>query len=396
VGTTLRFDRKFSAYRFRWIAAKRGPVAANRASRRKLCAGGLARLNSRLETGIRSPLDTAILAEVPPGDGEECTKLDELPFDFERRRLSVVVKHAGGNLLITKGAPDSVCSVCRGDAPSRERWLAWVARAGGRGLRVLAVATKPAGEGSHWTTRDERDLVLEGFLTFSDPPLPEAKEAVEALRRDGVSIKILSGDDAAVAGHVCGALGIDGSDVVLGADVERMTDTALMQVAERATVFARTSPAQKTRILLALKRRGHVVGFMGDGINDAPSLHGPISSAFDFLTFFVLLRVFHAGQAFFQTGWFVESLCTQTLVLFVIRTYERPWRSRPSAALAATVIAVAAIGIAIPATPRAPLLGFVHLPASYFVFVALATGVYLTAVELAKRALVRHGRFGVT
>jgi P-type Mg2+ transporter len=477
----------------------------------------LARLNSRFETGIRSPLDTAILADVPPGDGEGWTKLDEMPFDFERRRLSVVVKRAGDKLLVTKGAPDSLCAVCKGDAPSRERWREWVARAGVHGLRVLAVATKPAGDGTQWTTRDERDLVLEGFLTFSDPPLPEAKDAVEALRRDGVSIKILSGDDAAVAGHVCGALGIDGSDVVLGADVERMTDTALMQVAERATVFARTSPAQKTRILLALKRRGHVVGFMGDGINDAPSLHaadvgvavpgavdvareaadilltkrglevlhggivegrrafgnvmkyllmgtssnfgnmlsmgaaslllpflpmlptqillnnllydvsqitiptdrvdaswtrrphhsdiglvrrfmvfiGPISSVFDFLTFFVLLRVFHANQAFFQTGWFVESLCTQTLVLFVIRTYERPWRSRPSAALAATVIAVAAIGIAIPATPLAPLLGFVHLPASYFVFVALATSVYLTAVELAKRALVRHGRFGV-
>ena len=140
-------------------------------------------------------------------------------------------------------------------------------------MRVLAVATRAAGEKSQWTTDDQRELELIGFLTFSDPPLPEAKAAVEALRRDGVAIKILSGDDAAVAAHVCGALGLDGSSVVLGADVERMTDTALGAVAERTTVFARTSPAQKTRILLALKRRGHVVGYIGDGINDAPSLH---------------------------------------------------------------------------------------------------------------------------
>jgi P-type Mg2+ transporter len=122
-------------------------------------------------------------------------------------------------------------------------------------------------------------------------------------------------------------------------------------------------------------------------------LIGPISSVFDFLTFFVLLRLFHANQAFFQTGWFVESLCTQTLVLFVIRTYERPWRSRPSAPLTATVLAVVAIGMVIPATPIAPWLGFVRLPVSYFGFVALATSLYLAIVEVAKRALVRHGNF---
>jgi P-type Mg2+ transporter len=473
----------------------------------------LARLNSRLETGIRSPLDVAILAGAPPAD-DGWTKLDELPFDFERRRLSIVARHATGNLLVTKGAPDSVCAICVGDAAARERWQGLVSDAGAHGLRVLAVATRPAGERTEWTTSDERDLVLAGFLTFSDPPLPEARAAVESLRKDGVTLKILSGDDAAVASHVCGALGVDGGRVVLGSEIERMTDAALAHVAERATVFARTSPAQKTRILLALKHRGHVVGFIGDGINDAPSLHaadvgisvsgavdvareaadilltkpgldvihqgilagrrafgnvmkyllmgtssnfgnmvsmaaaslllpflpmlptqillnnllydvsqvtiptdevdaswlskphrsdmtlvrrfmvfiGPISSVFDFLTFFVLLRVFHAGQALFQTGWFVESLCTQTLVLFVIRTYERPWRSRPSRALASTVIAVAALGMLLPFTPAAPLLGFVPLPPAFFAYVALATTGYLGAVEVAKRALVQRGR----
>ncbi len=477
----------------------------------------LARLNSRFETGIRSPLDAAILADAPSA-GPEWTKLDELPFDFERRRLSVVVKGPSGAVMITKGAPDSICAVCEGDDSARAAWHAWIAAAGAKGLRVLAVASKAVEERRDWSRDDERQLTMEGFITFSDPLLPEAREAVASLRRDGVSLKILSGDDAAVAAHVCGALDVDIGEVVLGADIEKMTDGALGKIAERTTVFARTSPAQKTRILLALKKLGHVVGFIGDGINDAPSLHaadvgisvpgavdiardaadilltkrgldvlhggiiagrrafanvmkyllmgtssnfgnmlsmavsslllpflpmlptqillnnvlydvsqvtiptdrvdeswthqphrsdmglvrrfmifvGPISSVFDFLTFFVLLRVFHANQAFFQTGWFVESLCTQTLVLFVIRTYERPWKSRPSMALAATVIGVAVLGLVIPATPMAPLLGFVPLPPAYLLFVAVATAAYLGAVEAAKRYLIRGGRLAAT
>jgi Mg2+-importing ATPase len=478
----------------------------------------LARLNSWFETGIRSPLDAALLAGAPPGVGDGWTKLDELPFDFERRRLSVVLRQgASGPLWVTKGAPDSVCAVCDADDAMRATWTAWIAAAGARGERVLAVATKPAAEATAWSRDGERGLALEGFVTFSDPPLPEAKEALAALKRDGVTLKILSGDDPAVAAHVCGALGVDCGEVLLGSALEHMTDGALIQVAERTTVFARTSPAQKTRILLALKRGGHVVGFVGDGINDAPSLHaadvgisvpgavdvareaadilltkrgldvlhggivagrrafanvmkyllmgtssnfgnmvsmavsslvlpflpmlptqillnnvlydvsqitiptdrvdaswtrkphrsdiglvrrfmvlvGPISSAFDFLTFFVLRRVFHAGEAFFHTGWFVESLCTQTLVLFVIRTYERPWKSRPSLALAATVVGVAAAGLLIPSMPFAPALGFVPLPPAYLAFVAVATAAYLAVVEMAKQALVRRGSLGV-
>jgi Mg2+-importing ATPase len=476
----------------------------------------LARVNSRLQTGIRSPLDTAILGAAAPQGDDDWVKLDEVPFDFERRRLSIVARRGDQALLITKGAPDSVCAVCDADPTVHARWADWVKEAGVQGFRVLAVASKPVAVGSTWTPADEHGLTLEGFITFSDPPLPEAKAAVDALRADGVVLKILSGDDGAVAGHVCGILGIDPGTVVLGSEIDRMTDGALTQIAERTTVFARTSPAQKTRILLALKRRGHVVGFVGDGINDAPSLHaadvgisvpgavdvareaadilltkrgldvlhggivagrrafanvmkyllmgtssnfgnmlsmaaasvllpflpmlptqillnnllydvsqitiptdrvdeswtrkphrsditlirrfmiwiGPISSVFDMLTFFVLLRVFHASPAFFQTGWFVESLCTQTLVLFVIRTYGRPWRSRPSAALAITVVGVAVAGMLIPATPLAPLLGFVRLPASFFLFVLVATVAYLAAVEVAKGMLVRRGEFG--
>jgi Mg2+-importing ATPase len=336
------------------------------------------------------------------------------------------------------------------------------------------------------------------------------------MRADGVEVKVVTGDDASVACHVVAAVGLDPGQVLTGPEIDRMTDAALAQVAGRTTVFARTTPAHKTRILLALKQRGHVVGFMGDGINDAPSLHaadvgiaaphavdvareaadillterglgvlhggilagrrasgnvmkyllmgtssnfgnmlsmaaaslllpflpmlptqillnnllydvsqitiptdevdgswlrephrsdialvrrfmiliGPISSVFDFLTFFVLLKVFHAGDALFHTGWFVESLCTQTLVLFVIRTYERPWHSRPSAPLAASVIAVVAVGFLLPVTPIARVLGFVPLPATYLGFVALATVLYLALVEVAKRALVRRGTIG--
>jgi P-type Mg2+ transporter len=473
----------------------------------------LARLNSLFQTGIRSPLDIAILGVPKPEDDDSWHKLDEVPFDFERRRLSIVAQRGAERLLVTKGAPDGVCAICVAGDEDRERWRTWIAEAGQRGLRLLAVATRRLDAGSAWTAADERDLVLEGFLAFSDPPLPEAKEAVLALRRDGVEVKVVTGDDAAVARHVVQAVGLDPGIVLTGSEMEHMTDAALAQVAERTTIFARATPAQKTRILLALKQRGHVVGFMGDGINDAPSLHaadvgiaaphavdvareaadilltesglqvlhggilagrrafgnvmkyllmgtssnfgnmlsmaaaslllpflpmlptqillnnllydvsqlaiptdevdsswlrtphrsdiglvrrfmiliGPISSIFDFVTFGVLLAFFHADQALFRTGWFVESLCTQTLVLFVIRTYERPWRSRPSRALAASVVGVALVGAILPATPIAPILGFVALPASYFAFVAVATVAYLGLVEVAKHALVKRG-----
>ena len=478
----------------------------------------LARLNSRFDTGIRSPLDAAILASTKDDDDAGWNKLDEVPFDFERRRLSIVAERGTERLLVTKGAPDGICALCAGTDEDRASWREWIAREGEKGKRLLAVATRPVEGESAWTAADERDLVLEGFLAFSDPPLPEAKATVDAMQSDGVQVKVLTGDDASVACHVVRSVGLDPGEVLTGAEIDRMTDAALAQVAERTTVFARTAPAHKTRILLALKARGHVVGFMGDGINDAPSLHtadvgiaaphavdvareasdillterglavlhggilagrrasgnvmkyllmgtssnfgnmlsmaaaslllpflpmlptqillnnllydvsqitiptdevdgswlrephrsdiglvrrfmiliGPISSVFDFLTFYVLLKVFHAGEAFFHAGWFVESLCTQTLVLFVIRTYERPWRSRPSRPLAATVVAMAALGAVLPATPLAHVLGFVPLSASYYAFVAVATVAYLGLVETAKRALVRRGALRAT
>ena len=142
-----------------------------------------------------------------------------------------------------------------------------------QGFRVLAVAYAEVEARANYSADDERNLILAGFLAFSDPPLPDAAGALAALRRDGVEVKIITGDGDLVAAHVCGQVGLESGKIVLGDELEQMTDAALAHVAEETTVFARVSPAQKNRIILALRHRGHVVGFMGDGINDAPSLH---------------------------------------------------------------------------------------------------------------------------
>ena len=331
------------------------------------------------------------------------------------------------------------------------------------------------------------------------------------MRADGVGIKILTGDNELVTKHVCEQVGIDCARIVLGTELEHVTDTALFHIAEEADVFARVSPGQKNQIIRALKKRGHVVGFLGDGINDAPSLHaadvgisvagavdvardaadiillehaldvlhggiiegrkafgnvlkyilmgtssnfgnmfsmaaatlflpflpmlptqillnnflydlaqvtiptdnvdpvyiqspqkwnvriirnfmiaiGPISSIFDFLTFYILLAVFRSSETFFHTGWFVESLATQTLVLFVIRTAGRPWSNRPSLPLASTTVLIVIAGLVLPFSPLARPLGFVPLPAPFFLFLAAAVISYLILVELVKARLVR-------
>ena len=476
----------------------------------------LAAINAAFETGIKSPLDAALLdGRREPTAG--WTKLDEIPFDFERRRLSVVVesKADGDALLVTKGAPENIVQLASLSADERAAAKRTFDALGEKGHRVIAVAHREVAPGAAYTAADERDLVLDGFVAFADPPLHDAPAAIRALHRDGVAIKVLTGDSERVARHVCAGVGIDVRRIVLGDEIESMTDGALEHVVESASVFARVSPAQKSRIVLALKRRSHVVGFLGDGINDAPSLHaadvgisvsgavdvardaadvillerglrvlhagivhgrrafgnvtkyllmgtssnfgnmlsmagaslvlpflpmlptqillnnllydlaqitiptdnvpasylrkpqrwdirfiqrfmlfiGPVSSAYDFLTFWVLLRLFHAPEALFHTGWFVESLATQTLVIFVIRTLKSPFKSRPSAPLALTTCAVVAIACILPVTPLAPWLGFVPLPPAYFLFLGVATVTYLLLVELMKRVvLARHAQ----
>ena len=511
---------------------KTGTLTSGRTSLERFCdsAGvasprtlALARRNCTLQTGIRSPLDEALLIQAVPEESR-AEKLDEIPFDFERRRLSVVFEEQGLRFLVTKGAPEGILPLCVAedregepgprplDAAARQRAESLYRGLSEKGLRVLAVAWRNVPAQPAYGPGDERELTLAGFAVFSDPVLPDAGEMIEALRKDGVEIKILTGDNERVTRHVGEQVGFPEGALVLGSDIDAMTDPALAVVAERSSVFARVSPAQKNRILLALKRRGHVVGFLGDGINDAPSLHaadvgisvssaaevaqeaadiillepnlrvlhegilegrrsfgnvmkyllmgtssnfgnmlsmavaalflpflpmlptqillnnflydlaqvtiptdnvdpgfvrkpqrwrvglirdfmvgvGPVSSVFDFVTFFVLLRLFGASAALFHTGWFVESLATQTLVLFVIRTSGNPFRSRPSRPLAVTTVAVVMIAVALPFTPLAPALGFVPLPAGFFAFLTSIVIGYLICVELVKRRLLRR------
>jgi len=484
----------------------------------------LAYLNSKFETGIRSPLDVAIL-KTARNDADEYVKCDEIPFDFDRRRLSIVVarKQAGGvsdgRLLITKGAPEGILDLSESyehegrqipfDADAHQRCRKTFDDLSEQGFRVLGVAYRSVDARSAYGVQDESLLVFAGYLAFADPPSPDAAESLMTMQRDGVQLKILTGDNELVARHVCEQVGIEKPVIVLGDELDRTSDPALQHLAEEATVFARVSPIQKHRIIHALKHRGHVVGYMGDGINDAPSLHaadvgisvssavdvareaadiillkpgldvlhkgivegrrasanvlkyllmgtssnfgnmfsmagaslflpflpmlptqillnnflydtaqitipsdnvdaeyasaprkwdmtlirnfmifiGPISSIYDFLTFYVLLRVFHAGQPEFHTGWFVESLATQTLVLFVIRTTKNPFKSRPSMPLALTTILIVILGMWLPYSPVAHRLGFTPLPGPFFTFLAFSIVTYLLLVELAKRLL---------
>ncbi|MGO9435532.1 MAG: magnesium-translocating P-type ATPase [Terracidiphilus sp.] len=478
-------------------------------------------LNSKFETGIRSPLDVAI-ARQSPQDVEGYTKCDEIPFDFERKRLSVVVEHQSQRVLITKGAPEGIFPLLAGYLVNgKEELISEEAishirqasdRLNGQGYRSLAVAYVDVPARTDYSVKDECNLILAGFLTFSDPPLPDAAQVLDSLKRDGVEVKVISGDNDLVTARVCSQVGLNAEHLITGDEMANMTEPALAHDAEVAHVFARIAPAQKSRILLALKHAGHAVGFMGDGINDAPSLHaadvgisvssaadvaresadvilvepglrvlhdgiiegrkafgnvmkylfmgtssnfgnvfsmagaaiflrflpmlptqillnnflydlsqiaiptdnadetylikpqrwdiglirnfmifiGPISSIFDFLTFYVLLHVFRATEVQFHTGWFVESLATQTLVIFVIRTSKNPLRSRPSTPLIVTCLAIVTVGMLLPFSFLAGVLGFTPLPFSYFIFVAFATLAYLMVVEVAKRALLRH------
>jgi P-type Mg2+ transporter len=494
----------------------------------------LAYLNSLHETGVSNPLDQAIkqsrssnpldaaVLQHDHPDIHAYRKIDEIPFDFERRRVSIVVEHEDERLLITKGAPESVLPVCFAyeldgqqhplDADSRARAEATYRELCAKGFRMLAVAYAAVPLKDVYRAGDERDLVLAGFLTFSDPPLESAKLAIQDLNRDGIEVKILTGDNELVTQHICVQVGLDVGRIILGDELERMTDPALAHVVEQTFVFARVSPAQKNRIILALKRRSHVVGYLGDGINDAPSLHaadvgisvstavdvakdaadfillerslgvlhegiiegrkafgnvmkyllmgtssnfgnmfsmaiaslflpflpmlptqillnnflydlaqvtiptdhvdrtfihkpqrwnvsmirdfmiyiGPLSSIYDFVTFFALLKVFHASEQLFHTGWFVESLATQTLVIFIIRTAGNPLRSRPSVALATTTVLVVLVGIVIPYTALGGLLGFTALPGTFLLFLAAASVTYLLLVEVVKRRLMRR------
>jgi len=483
----------------------------------------LAYLNSFFETGLKSPLDEAILdhEHIEVGNWK---KIDEIPFDFERRCVSVLLDNGKERWLVVKGAADEIVRLCtryESEDGQFQRSMDEAALAPVQaqyhgleeeGFRVLGIAWRQVPpDHPHAVVSDETELVLAGFAAFLDPPKASAASALAALKKAGVAIKIVTGDSDLVTRHVCAELNIPVEGVLTGKEIAQLDDHALQARVESANLFCRVNPAQKERVIRALKARGHVVGYLGDGINDAPSLHaadvglsvdsavdvakeaadmillrhdlhvlhagvlegrrtfgnimkyimmgtssnfgnmfsmagaalflpflpmlptqillnnilydisevpipldkvdtgeivapraldlnfirnymlviGPISSLFDFLTFYVMLVVLRADEKLFQTGWFVESLCTQVLVIFVIRTRGNPLKSRGHPLLTATSLAIVAIAVLLPLTPLGTHFGFVPPPARFYLILGVMVVVYLFAVELAKRAFYR-------
>ena len=487
-------------------------------------------LISHFQTGLKNLLDRAILDSPDFHEKaaiEKYKKLDEIPFDFTRRMMSVLVEDPEGkSILLTKGAPEEVfrnCSQFELDGKLSPMDPALVVglkeeyeSLSNDGFRVLAVATRDLPGKQICAKNDEHELVLRGYVAFLDPPKDTAASALEALRQHGVAVKILTGDNPLISRKVCKDVGLLPDPMLVGADLEKMSDRELAEAAEKTTLFARLSPAHKERVIRALRGKGHVVGFMGDGINDAPALRaadvgisvdtatdiakesadlillekdlmvleggvtegrkvfanilkyirmgassnfgnmfsvlgasailpflpmapiqvltnnllydfsqvpiptdavdeeqvarprpwdigeikrfilfiGPISSIFDYTTFFVMLWVFKcwdpARAPGFQTGWFVESLMTQTLIIHVIRTNKIPFiQSRASPALTLTTLSIMGFGMWLPYSPMAPALGFTQLPALYWPILLATLLAYVGLTQTIKVWLLR-------
>jgi Mg2+-importing ATPase len=437
-------------------------------------------------------------------------RLAVLPFDHDRRMISVLIRDpAGRSILVTKGAPETVLDRCTGvTGAARTALNAEFAQ----GNRVIAVATRPLPEGRRPRIDDEHGLRLAGFLVFLDPPKQDAAQALRRLADLGITVKVVTGDNPAVAGKVCRDLGLGAGSALTGTDLDALDDAGLAAAITRTTVFARVSPEHKARIVHAQRHSGGGVAFLGDGVNDALALHaadvgisvdsatdvakdaadvillekdlgvladgvtegrrifantikyvlmgtssnfgnmasaagaslflsflpmlpsqillnnllydssqlaiptdnvdeeqlrrpshwdiafirrfmiyfGPLSSVFDFATFAVMLWIFHSGPAQFRSGWFVESLATQTLVIFAIRTRRIPFfRSHPSLPLTLAALGVVTVGALLPATPLAHALGFRPLPAGFFAALAGMVAGYLALIEIGKRFFYR-------
>ncbi|MGC4080901.1 MAG: HAD-IC family P-type ATPase [Vicinamibacterales bacterium] len=242
-----------------------------------------AAINAGLEAGIASPLDRAILDAVPEGTGT-ARKLGELPFDFARRRSTVIVERGQGARLVTKGSFASVIDICTQraggalDASARDRLTRLHEEWAAGGIRVLAVAVRDLDRRTSYTRDDEADMTWLGCVTFLDRPKADARDAVAALRRLGVSVKMLSGDNALVARHVAGMVGLRADRVISGRELIQLDRRALWTIVNQVDVFAEIEPTQKERIIAALRQTGHVVGFLGDGVNDAPAMHAADTS----------------------------------------------------------------------------------------------------------------------
>jgi Mg2+-importing ATPase len=492
-------------------------------------------LNSYHHTGLKNLLDEAILDHKELREhlkaDEKYRKIDEIPFDFVRRRMSVVVEDDTGlNTLICKGAVEEVLSQCtrvevKGEViqvlpehDAKRRQLA--DDLNGQGFRVIALAYKQMPGGSDepvYSVKDESDLILLGFLAFLDPPKDTAAEALKRLHSLSVDVKVLTGDNEIITAYICKEVGMPVEHLLLGSQIETMSETELAEAASATSVFARLVPAHKERIIRALQSKGHVLGFMGDGINDAPALKaadvgisvdsavdiakessdiillensllvleqgvlegrrvfgnivkyikmaassnfgnmfsvvgasaflpflpmlpiqvltnnllydfsqttiptdgvdadwlvkprqwtignilrfilfiGPISSIFDYLTFFMMLYIFNCwhNPTLFQTGWFVESLFTQTLIIHVIRTNKIPFiQSRASWPLILTSVIIVAVGAWLTVSPLANTLGFVPLPLLFWLYLAIMLLGYAILTQVVKTWFIR--RFG--
>lgn len=479
-------------------------------------------INSFYQTGLKGSLDKAILKHENILVNQY-KKVDEIPFDFSRRIMSVIVEIDGKDILVAKGSTEEIYKRCtkyalngkiqKIDKPILEMLRNEYQKLNREGFRVLAVAYKQLeNKKTSYSKDDEIDLILIGYVAFLDPPKQTAKKAIALLKKYGIKIKVLTGDNEILTEKICNAVGIESKVIITGEEIEKATDNEISKLVENASIFARLTPLHKERIINALRKNKHTVGFLGDGINDALALKaadvgisvnnavniakesadiillkkslstlangviegrksfgnilkyvkmsassnfgnmfsmtgasiflpflpmlpiqillnnflydvsqiaipsdnidieytlkerpwnldyikkfiifiGPLSSIFDFLTFGVLLWVFHATPPLFHTAWFLESLCTQTLVIHVIRTGKIPFlESKPSQFLVFTSIYIVTIGLVIPFTPLGTHFGFVMPPPLYFLFLIIIVAAYLITVQLVKSLFIK-------
>lgn len=488
----------------------------------------LAFLNAAYETGIENPLDAAIVAAGASAglSTSGTTKIDEIPYDFNRRRLTIVLAEdeaPNRHLIVTKGAFANVLDICSRvdrdgtgvplDDDARARLEAVFQAKGAAGFRVLAIATRSTEIKSGYGRDDEHEMTFRGFLVFLDPPKPEARKTISDLARLGIAIKVISGDNRYVTAHMAQAIGLRSDSMLTGEEIAALNDEALWNLTAQTDLFVEIDPQQKERIVRALQRTGHSVGYLGDGINDAPALHaadvgisvdaavdvaresadiillsrdldvlrsgvedgrrtfantlkyisittsanfgnmismalatpflpflplaakqillnnflsdmpsiaissdnvdnemllhpqrwnireiqrfmvvfGLVSSCFDLLTFGVLLYFLHAGEAVFQTSWFMISLLTELAVVLVLRTRNPSFRSRPSRLLLWSTLIVVAVTFAIPFLGGlSSIFSFVPLTTLELTAVVAIVIGYLLATELAKKWYFRR------
>ena len=438
-------------------------------------------------------------------------KIDEEEFDYNRKAMYTVFEENGKTTLIAKGAPDNIVELCQ-NIKDKKALHKKLADLNNDGLRMVAIATKRVANKQEYSWDDVNGMTFEGYVTFLDIPKKSAKEALDKLHELNVQTKIITGDNEIITQKICREIGIEIKQILLGNEIEKLTDEELMGKVNDTDVFARVSPDQKLRIINLLQKNGHTVGYLGDGINDLPSLHsadvgisvntavdvakdtasvvllrkgldvitdgiiegrktfnntikyilmatssnfgnmfsaagasffltflpmtpvqilltnglydvsqlsipsdnvdleslvkprhwninfiknymiffGPLSSIFDFATFAIMLFVFHARNSFFQTGWFIESIATEILVVFVIRTARTPFFfSRPGKWLIITCLSLVSVGILLPLSPVASALGLVRLPLNYYIILILLVCAYLLLVELVKNLFLK-------